>query len=49
LATAKRIEVDYFHTYDIDKLGKFTELTKLTIEAPKTNRLAFPVKNHNEK
>jgi predicted nucleic acid-binding protein len=48
LATAKRIEVSYFHTYDIDKLAKFAELTKLAIEAPKTNRFAFPPKKDNE-
>ena len=48
LATAKRVNVKYFQTYDIDKLTKYAELTKLTIEAPKSNVFAFPIKNNNE-
>jgi predicted nucleic acid-binding protein len=48
LATAQRVKVDYFHTYDTDKLAKYAELTTFTIEAPKTNRFEFPQENNDE-
>jgi len=48
LATAKRVGVDSFHTYDIDKLAKFSEITELEIISPKTDRLAFPPKDDND-
>jgi predicted nucleic acid-binding protein len=48
LATAQRIQADYFHTYDIDKLGKFAKVTNLKIEVPKSNRLVYPPEKQSE-
>lgn len=41
LATAKRREVDEFHTYDVKKLSKFSEITGYRIVQPRTDRLPF--------
>lgn len=49
LATAQRIKVKYFHTYDMKKLAKFTEFMKFAIEIPKTNRFTFPPKKVTNK
>ncbi len=48
LATAQRVKVQYFHTYDTDKLKKFEQITALKIEVPKSNRLQFPSQSTNE-
>jgi len=45
LATAQRLKVDSFHTYDVSKLAKFSEMTGYEISHPQTDRLAFPAKN----
>jgi predicted nucleic acid-binding protein len=42
LATAQRIGVSYFHTYDTGKLARFSDLTGFPIEEPRANSLPFP-------
>jgi len=41
LATAQRMNVDEYHTYE-DKLVKFSQITGYRILEPRTDRLAFP-------
>jgi len=45
LATAKRAAVTEFHTYDAQRLEKFTILTGYKIIEPQTDRLSFPSQN----
>ena len=41
IATAKRRQVDEFHTYDTDKLSKFSEIAGFPIVNPRIDRLLF--------
>jgi predicted nucleic acid-binding protein len=41
LATAKRRQVDEFHTYDIARLAKLSAITGYPIVQPRTDRLPF--------
>ena len=41
LATAVRRGVDEFHTYDLGRLSKFSEITRYPIIQPRTDRLPF--------
>jgi len=41
LATAKRRQVDEFHTYDFARLAKYSAITGYPIVQPRTDRLPF--------
>jgi len=42
LATAKRRIVNEFHTYDTDRLAKFSKITGYPVVQPHADRLLFP-------